>query len=536
MLAPYEVGRIARKCHYVKRIAQPNIVQDDPGPLADEEEREGRDDILAHAPPVVGRGEEAAVEPPADGHHRRFAGQPRPGRPEVAPAGNHQPPEAEHRHEARPRDDDGQRGALLALVPEREVEPDARQHVGPQHDGQDVDALAEVTPHNQREEVAEEGDAQEDEHRGHDVVLERRGVHGDELRLAEVREEEGLGRQAVHLVEEHHHHGNLGDGAVDAQLGHRPLGDEVLDELAVDELVGRAGQSAHQQRQRVGEDGRQQAAVDARKDAVGGEEDDAPGHHAGREVGHEDPPHAELRGEEPRHAEGEGQGDVEHHVERLDGHEGHGAPLFAQPREGDAGRDVEEDDEPHPDDVVGMGGVGRAHGGGDALAEEQDEGEEEHGGQRGGAPRGGEEPALGALYVAAGLLGLGREAEVARLHAHRQEGEGQRDEGVDIGDDAVGLLPEDACIVGREQVAQEPHHDGADAVDGGLFSQFFEHDADTSVQIYEKARAKGHACARFLPVGRPYFAKIAILSGIRAASALLSLKEGGAEGAPWRGR
>ena len=78
--------------------------------------------------------------------------------------------------------------------------------------------------------------------------------------------------------------------------------------------------------------------------------------------------------------------------------------------------------------------------------------------------------------IAARLLGLGRKTEIARLHAHRQQRERQRDKGIDVGDDAVGLLPEHTGVVRREQVAQEPYDDGADAVDGSLFGQFFEHD------------------------------------------------------------
>ena len=74
-----------------------------------------------------------------------------------------------------------------------------------------------------------------------------------------------------------------------------------------------------------------------------------------------------------------------------------------------------------------------------------------------------------------GLLGLGRKTEVARLHAHRQQRKRQRNEGIDVRDDTIGLLPENTGIVRREQIAQKPHHNGADAVDGGLFGQFFEH-------------------------------------------------------------
>ena len=41
------------------------------------------------------------------------------------------------------RNDDRQRGFLFAFIPEREVEPHARQHVGPEHHRKDEDTLAE---------------------------------------------------------------------------------------------------------------------------------------------------------------------------------------------------------------------------------------------------------------------------------------------------------------------------------------------------------------------------------------------------------
>jgi len=83
----------------------------------------------------------------------------------------------------RKSDFDGQRRALLALVPEREVEPHARQHVGPEHHRKDEDTLAETAPHDQRKHVAEQRDAEENQHRGHDVVFQRRGVHRHEVRF-----------------------------------------------------------------------------------------------------------------------------------------------------------------------------------------------------------------------------------------------------------------------------------------------------------------------------------------------------------------
>ena len=83
--------------------------------------------------------------------------------------------------------------------------------------------------------------------------------------------------------------------------------------------------------------------------------------------------------------------------------------------------------------------------------------------------------AVGRDDIAPGLVGLGGETEIAGLHPHGQQRERQGDKGIDIGDDTVGLLPENTGIVRREQIAQKPHHDGADAVDGRLFRQFFEH-------------------------------------------------------------
>ena len=117
-----------------------------------------------------------------------------------------------------------------------------------------------------------------------------------------------------------------------------------------------------------------------------------------------------------------------------------------------------------------------AHDASDAVAEKGHCEEKDRGGERRDAPCGGEKPPLGGLHLPARLLGLGRKTEVTGLHTHRQKGERQRDEGIDIRHDAVGLLPENTGVVRREQVAQEPYHDGTDTVDGGLFGQFFEHD------------------------------------------------------------
>lgn len=282
----------------------------------------------------------------------------------------------------------------------------------------------------------------------------------------------GSGGKPVHLVKEHHHHGDLRNGAVDAYLRHSSFGHEVFDQLPVDELVGRARQSADQQRQRIGEDRGQQRPVDLGHGAVHGGEDDQPRHDAGDQVGDEDPTDAEFRSEKPGDAESDGQRYVHHHVQRLDADEQQRPSLLAQPREGDAGPDVEEDDKPHPDHVFGMCGISLAHQSCDAVAERSDKHEEHHGGERCNAPRRGEKPAFGGPNVAPGLLGLGRKTEVARLHAHRQQRKRQRNEGIDVRDDAIGLLPENTGIVRREQIAQKPHHNGADAVDGGCLANF----------------------------------------------------------------
>ena len=133
-------------------------------------------------------------------------------------------------------------------------------------------------------------------------------------------------------------------------------------------------------------------------------------------------------------------------------------------------------DQTDPDDILRMRDIRLTHGVGDAVAEKGRRKKEYRGGKRRDAPCGGEKPAFGGLYVSARLFSLGREPEVTRLHAHCQQREGQRNKGVDVGDDAIGLLTENPRVVRREQVAQEPHHDGADAVDGSLFGQFFEHD------------------------------------------------------------
>jgi len=197
-------------------------------------------------------------------------------------------------------------------------------------------------------------------------------------------------------------------------------------------------------------------------------------------------------------AEAEGEGDVQHDAQGLELHIVQGAALFAQPREGDAGPDVEEDDGRHQHDVFGMGRIGSPHHTRKRMAEEQREQEEDERRERRDAPRRGEEAPFGRRDVAARLVGLGREAEVARLHAHGQQREHKRDEGVDIRHDAVGLLSEDPRVVRREQVAQKAHHDGADAVDGRLFRQFFEHTRLLRLQRYENSRKSLAAFSFFL--------------------------------------
>ena len=142
------------------------------------------------------------------------------------------------------------------------------------------------------------------------------------------------------------------------------------------------GKPAHQQRQRVGEDRGEQRPVDLRNGAVGGPEDRQPRHDAGDQVGDEDPSHAEVGGEQPGGAEPEGQRHVQNDVHGFQPHERHGPALFAQPREGDAGPDVEKDDQADPDDVFGMRDIRLAHHAGDAVAEKGRRQEEHRRGER----------------------------------------------------------------------------------------------------------------------------------------------------------
>lgn len=95
--------------------------------------------------------------------------------------------------------------------------------------------------------------------------------------------------------------------------------------------------------------------------------------------------------------------------------------------------------------------------------------------ERGNAPRGGEQAPFGGPHVAACSLGFGGKAEITRLHAHRQQRERERNQRIDVGNDAVGFGREHTRVVRCEQVAQKPHDDGAEAVNGRLFRQFFEH-------------------------------------------------------------
>ena len=66
-------------------------------------------------------------------------------------------------------------------------------------------------------------------------------------------------------------------------------------------------------------------------------------------------------------------------------------------------------------------------------------------------------------------LGLGCKTEVARLHTHRQQHQRKGYERIDIGHNAVGCLTEHTRIERREQVTQQSHDNGADAIDGCLF-------------------------------------------------------------------
>ena len=109
------------------------------------------------------------------------------------------------------------------------------------------------------------------------------------------------------------------------------FGQEVFDQLAVDELVGRTRQPADEQRQRIGENSGQQSPVDLRYGAVDGGEDYQPRHGTGDKVGDEDPTHAEPGGKKPGEAECHGQDDIEHDAHRLEPDEQHRPPLLAQP-------------------------------------------------------------------------------------------------------------------------------------------------------------------------------------------------------------
>ena len=51
----------------------------------------------------------------------------------------------------------------------------------------------------------------------------------------------------------------------------------------------------------------------------------------------------------------------------------------------------------------------------------------------------------------------------------------ERNQRIDVGNDAVSLRLEHPREDGREQVAQKTHRNGADTVNGGLFGQLFKH-------------------------------------------------------------
>ena len=155
---------------------------------------------------------------------------------------------------------------LSALfVPERQVQPDAGEHVREQNDRQHADALPEIAAHQQSEQIHEQHDRQEDADGHDDEVLERLGIAPAEVFLPEGRQEVRLGRVAVHLREQHQHDAQLRDGSVDTERIHRALGrQQILDHLPVDELVGRSGDPADKQGQRIEHDRAQQLGPYAR--------------------------------------------------------------------------------------------------------------------------------------------------------------------------------------------------------------------------------------------------------------------------------
>ena len=116
-----------------------------------------------------------------------------------------------------------------------------------------------------------------------------------------------------------------------------------------------------------------------------------------------------------------------------------------------------------------MGHIHVAHQTGHAPAEQHhDQQEYRCRGQR-RAPRRGEEVSFCRRHVAAGLVGAPRKAEITRLHTHREHDQREGYQGIYIGYDAILLAAQPPRIEWREQVTEEAHHDGADAVYGGLF-------------------------------------------------------------------
>ena len=227
--------------------------------------------------------------------------------------------------------------------------------------------------------------------------------------------------------------------------------------------------AAYQKRQRVYEDLGQQPSVDYRQRAVGGRQHQQQRGGACREVGHEDPAYAEVGRVEPCQTEGYGQRDVQKDVDRLERDEGHGATLLPEARERYYRPYVQQHDQGNQRYVLGVSFVCRTHGCRQRHAESDYAHAEYDGRERRYAPRRGEYLALVACDIAAGLLGTRREAEIARLHAHRQQHEGEGYQRIDIRDDTVCTLVEYARVVWRKQVVQKPDHDRAYAVYCSLF-------------------------------------------------------------------
>ena len=130
--------------------------------------------------------------------------------------------------------------------------------------------------------------------------------------------------------------------------------------------------------------------------------------------------------------------------------------------------------------------VGFAHPLRHALAAEGRQQEKERGREQRHAPRGGEQApfarprpcgdlALRAARSRGCGVGLGRKAEISRFEPHGEHHQRERNQRIDVGNDAVSLRLEHPREDGREQVAQKTHRNGADTVNGGLFGQLFKH-------------------------------------------------------------